>query len=78
MTQTALSRAEILLLARQAGLDLPDAYVDELVDAYGLVTAMVGRLPRNRARADEPAHVFQPTTCLPPDFSPPDFSPEEG
>ncbi len=70
MPQAALSRDEILLLARQAGLDLPDAYVDELVDAYGFVAAMVGRLPRNRARADEPAHVFQPITFLPPTFLP--------
>jgi len=65
MTDTALSREEIVLLARHAGLDLPDTYLDELVDAYGRVRAMVARLPQSRPRGDEPAHVFSPLKFMP-------------
>ena len=56
---------DILRLARLAGLDLPDAYRGELIEAYGHVRAMVGRLPGGRPHGDEPAHVFVPTVFLP-------------
>lgn len=56
---------EIILLARQAGLDLPPAYFQELVDAYGNVRRMIDRIPTGRPRGDEPAHVFVPTKFLP-------------
>jgi hypothetical protein len=56
---------EIILLARQAGLDLPPAYFQELVEAYGNVRRMVDRIPTGRPRGDEPAHVFVPTKFLP-------------
>jgi hypothetical protein len=65
MTETNLSRDEIVLLAKHAGLDLPPEYFDELVDAYAHVRRMVARLPRNRPRGDEPAHVFTPTKFMP-------------
>lgn len=65
MTDATPSREEIVLLARHAGLDLPDAYLDELVDAYGRVRAMVARLPQSRPRGDEPAHVFSALKFLP-------------
>ncbi len=61
MQEASPSRDEIVLLARNAGLDLPEAYLDELVDAYGRVRAMVARLPQSRPRGDEPAHVFSAT-----------------
>ncbi len=64
MTNTMPTRDEILLLARQAGLDLPPAYFDELVDAYANVRRMVARIPAARPRADEPAHVFAPATFV--------------
>ena len=54
------TRDDILTLARLAGLDLPTAYEEELVDAYGHVRHLVARLPRSRARSDEPAHIFDP------------------
>jgi hypothetical protein len=60
------TRDEILLLAKHAGLDLPPAYFDQLVEAYGHVRRMVARLPRDRPKGDEPAHVFTPTKFLPP------------
>jgi hypothetical protein len=56
-----LRREDILSVARLAGLDLPAAYEDELVEAYGHVRRLVALLPQPRARGDEPAHVFDPT-----------------
>jgi hypothetical protein len=58
-------RDDILLMARLAGLDLPAAYEDELVEAHGHVRRLVARLPRPRARADEPAHAFDPAKFRP-------------
>jgi hypothetical protein len=55
---------EILLLARQAGLELPPAYFQELKEAYGNVRRMIDRIPTGRPRGDEPAHVFVPTKFL--------------
>jgi hypothetical protein len=60
-----VSREEIASRARDAGLDLPDAYLDELVSAYAHVRAMLQRLPRNRSYGDEPAHVFVPARLAP-------------
>lgn len=56
---------EIALLARQAGLDLPPEYLQELVDAYGHVRRTMEHIPAVRPRGDEPAHVFVPTKFLP-------------
>ena len=64
MTDTP-SQDEIVHLARQAGLDLPAAYLQELVEAYGHVRAMVERLPAGRPHGDEPAHLFVPQKFLP-------------
>lgn len=60
-----LTDDEIMLLARQAGLELPPAYARELRDAYGCVREMIARLPMGRPRGDEPAHVFVPNKFLP-------------
>lgn len=59
------SQDEIVRLARQAGLDLPQAYLDELVEAYGHVRAMIARLPAGRPHGDEPAHTFVPQKFRP-------------
>jgi hypothetical protein len=56
---------EIVLLARQAGLDLPAQYLPELIEAYGNVRRMIDRIPTGRPRGDEPAHVFVPTKFMP-------------
>ena len=61
----APSREEVALLARMAGLSLPDVYFDQLVAAYGNVRELIDTLPRNRPRGDEPAHVFVPEKFLP-------------
>lgn len=59
------SDEEIAALARQAGLDLPDEYLSELIDAYGHVRRMVDRLSTPRPHGDEPAHVFAPSSFQP-------------
>jgi hypothetical protein len=56
---------EIVHLARQAGLVLPAAYLPELIEAYGHVRRMIGRIPTSRPHGDEPAHVFVPSVFLP-------------
>jgi hypothetical protein len=50
------SPADIRRLADLAGLQLPDALMDELCKSYPAFEAMVRRLPRARVRFDEPAH----------------------
>jgi len=65
MTVPYPDREQILFLAAQAGLTLPDAYEDELVAAYADVRRMIDRIPRGRPRSDEPAHVFVPTKFPP-------------
>lgn len=59
------SRQQIMLFAAQAGLELPEAFADELVAAYADVRRMIDRIPGNRPRGDEPAHIFMPTKFLP-------------
>jgi hypothetical protein len=52
------TREEVLVLARQAGLDLPEPYLEELVSAYRHLQVMLARIDRDRPRGEEPAHVF--------------------
>jgi hypothetical protein len=59
------TREEIAVLARRAGLDLSEEHFNQLVDAYGHLEQMLGRIRRARAYADEPAHVFVPTKFAP-------------
>jgi len=65
MIKQPATRDEIAALARNAGLDLPQDLFDELVEAYRHVEPMLVRLRRGRARADEPAHVFDPRKFTP-------------
>ena len=65
MTNKPASRDEIAAMARVAGLDLPPAIFDELVDGYATLEPMLWRLRRGRDRADEPAHVFDPRKFMP-------------
>jgi hypothetical protein len=46
-------------------LNLPDAYFEQLVAAYGNVSELIATLPHNRPRGDEPAHVFVAKAFLP-------------
>lgn len=65
MSDAVPGREEILVMAKYAGLELPPAFQDELVDAYANVRRMVARLPRARHHGDEPAHSFDPRAFLP-------------
>jgi hypothetical protein len=60
MERRPASRDEIAAMARIAGLDVIPAYFDELVDAYRNIEPMLWRIRTSRARADEPAHAFDP------------------
>lgn len=52
-------RAEVEFLAQRAGLgNLAPQHLDQMVDAYPYVQAMLSRLRRGRDRGDEPAHAF--------------------
>ena len=59
------TREEIAVLARRAGLQLNEEHFQQLVDAYGHLERMLGRIRRARCYADEPAHVFVPTKFVP-------------
>jgi hypothetical protein len=62
---SSLSREEIALLARVAGLDLAPQHLDELVKSWHWLEPVLGRIPRQRVRTDEPAHVFDPRKFMP-------------
>jgi hypothetical protein len=59
------SPEHIAVLLKHADLQLPEAYLAELIEAYGYVERMVGRIHRGRDRADEAAHVYNPRTFEP-------------
>ena len=60
---------EIAVLASRAGLKLSAQHFDQLVDAYGHLERMLGRIRRARSYADEPAHVFVPAKFTPAKFA---------
>lgn len=55
-----MTKDEVLVLARNAGLDLPEPYASEIAAAYGHLQTLLARLPRDTPMAAEPAHVFRP------------------
>jgi hypothetical protein len=55
----------VAVLAARAQLQLSPAHMAELVDAYGYVERMLGRLHRGHDRGAEPAHVFVATAFGP-------------
>ncbi|HEX3953267.1 MAG TPA: hypothetical protein VHW90_06820 [Stellaceae bacterium] len=52
---------EIRSMVRNAGLDLPEELLQQFIAAWPAYEAMVRRIPRGRAYAEEPAHIFRPT-----------------
>ena len=54
-------RAHAENAARQAGLDLPPAIMEELVAAAPHAIAMAARLPRDHVQYDEVSSVFMPS-----------------
>ena len=52
---------EIRAMTKRAGLDLPGELMRQFIEAWPNYEAMVRRIPRSRAYAEEPAHIFRPT-----------------
>jgi uncharacterized protein YneF (UPF0154 family) len=51
---------EVRAMLRQAGLELPEELLQQFIAAWPNYEAMIRRIPRSRAYAEEPAHVFRP------------------
>jgi len=47
---TTQDRDDVLLMARIAGLDLPPAFHDELIEAHAKLQSILARMPRDRDR----------------------------
>lgn len=65
MERTPATVEEIAAMAKIAGLNLSPKYFDELVAAYRNIEPMLWRIRTGRARADEPAHAFDPRKFMP-------------
>ncbi len=52
---------DIRALVKRAGLDLPEELMQQFIAAWPAYEEMVRRIPRSRAYAEEPAHIFRPT-----------------
>lgn len=55
-----VSRDELAVLVKHAGLSPPPSQFEELFNAYQHVKAMTDRLKRDFAFHDEPAHIYCP------------------
>lgn len=51
---------EIRMMVKRAGLDLSEELLTQFIAAWPEYEAMVRRIPRGWAYADEPAHTFRP------------------
>jgi hypothetical protein len=51
---------EIRMMVKRTGLELPEELLQQFVAAWPEYEAMVRRIPRGWAYADEPAHTFRP------------------
>ena len=58
MTDAPITPEDFVVLVRRAGLTLDEAQIDDLLQAYSSVQAMVARVRTPRGREAEPAHVF--------------------
>ena len=65
MSDFSLPTETIRTIAEAAGLKLTDEQFADLVAAYRLYEPVLARLPRDWPYAAEPAHVFDPGTCMP-------------
>jgi hypothetical protein len=65
MSDVTLSTDTIKAIADAAGLRLTDEQFADLVAAYRLYEPVLARLPRDWPFATEPAHVFDPRSCMP-------------
>jgi hypothetical protein len=65
MAETTLPTETIKAIADAADLRLSDEQFADLVAAYRLYEPVLARLPRDWPFDAEPAHVFDPRTCMP-------------
>ncbi len=61
------SPEEIRAMLQRAGLELPEELLTQFIAAWPAYEAMVRRIPRRRAYAEEPAHIFRPGRLSAPD-----------
>jgi hypothetical protein len=64
MSDVTLPTETIKAIAEAAGLKLTDEQFADLVAAHRLYEPVLARLPRDWPYAAEPAHVFDPRTCM--------------
>jgi hypothetical protein len=55
---------EVKAMLHNAGLDLPEELFQQFVAAWPQFEAMVRRIPRSRAYAEEPAHSYRPARLV--------------
>ena len=55
-----VSRTEVAVLVKAAGLEPSQSQFEEIVEAYGYLRAMTTRLQSGFGYGSEPAHVFVP------------------
>lgn len=65
MSDVTLPTETIKAIADAAGLKLTEEQFADLVAAYRLYEPVLARLPRDWPFATEPAHVFDPRSCMP-------------
>jgi hypothetical protein len=51
---------EIRAMLQRAGVDLPEALLQQFIAAWPAYEAMTRRIPRSRSYAEEPAHSYRP------------------
>jgi hypothetical protein len=54
------SADDIRAMVKRAGIDLPEELMVQFIAVWPGFEAMVRRIPRGRAYAEEPAHTFRP------------------
>ena len=55
---------EIRTGLRNAGVDLPEELLQQFIAAWPNYEAMIRRIPRKRAYAEEPAHSYRPARIV--------------
>jgi hypothetical protein len=60
------SPEEIRAMLAKAGIELPEELLQQFIAAWPNYEAMVRRIPRSRAYAEEPAHTYQPARVVKP------------
>lgn len=57
---------EIRAQLRNAGIELPEELLQQFIAAWPNYEALVRRIPRRRAYAEEPAHSYRPARIVRP------------